>query len=195
MFYKLVIIFFRILFKIFFKVELHDFDKIPNGPLVVCSNHKSVIDPVLIAVLMDRPIHYLAKKELFDIPIFRNILTWVNALPIDRDNPSMSTIKNAINILKDKNILGIFIEGTRVKEFNIENANAGVGLISIRGGADILPIKIETTYKIFSKIEVYFRDIIKAEEYDKSKESYEQIAKDALISIYYGDKNAYKVSW
>lgn len=194
MFYNIVIFIFRILFKIFFRVELHDLNKLPKGPLVVCSNHKSIIDPVLIAVLIDRPVHFLAKKELFDIPIFRNILFWVNAFPIDRDNPSMSTIKRAISILKDKKILGIFIEGTRVQEFNIENANPGVGLISIRGGADILPIKIETTYKIFSKIDVYFRDVIRVEDYEKSKESYEQIAKDTLVSIYYGDKNAYKIS-
>lgn len=184
MFYNILISLIRPILKLLFKVRVHgDFD-LGEERLIVCSNHIGLLDPIVLACITDRPIHFMGKKELFDIPVLNRIIRGLHAFPVDRDKPSMSTIKEAIKVLKDENILGIFVEGTRVKEFSIENAKAGVGMIAYRANSDIQPFKIESTYKLFSEINVYVRDKIEIDKYDKEKHSYQYIAEDILLTIY-----------
>lgn len=184
MFYNILISLIRPILKLLFKVRVHGEFDLGEERLIVCSNHIGLLDPIVLACITDRPIHFMGKKELFDIPVLNKIIRGLYAFPVDRDKPSMSTIKEAIKVLKDENILGIFVEGTRVKEFSLENAKAGVGMIAYRANSDIQPFKIESTYKLFSEINVYVRDKIEIDKYDKEKHSYQYIAEDILLTIY-----------
>lgn len=184
MFYKIIIGILRPILKLLFKVRVHGDIDLGEDRLIICSNHIGILDPIVLACITDRPISFMGKKELFDIPVLKNIIRGLNAFPVDRDKPSMSTIKEAINLLKDEKILGIFIEGTRVKEFSIDNAKAGVGMMAYRANSDIQPFKIESNYKLFSEINVYVRDRIDINTYDKESHSYQEIAEDILLTIY-----------
>lgn len=196
MFYNFLLFFVRIFYKIFFNVKVHGIEhykSIDNDEgLVICANHKSNLDPITLAVIIDRPIHFMAKKELFEIPILSKIVSWLHAFPVDRDSSDIKSLKNAIRLIKTGNILGIFIEGTRVKSYDPNNAKSGPILIANMSKSGVLPVYIESDYKLFKPIDIYIRPVqyINLDEYQGSKnEKLSKSAKDILQLIYKGDKN------
>lgn len=188
MLYNFLVAIVRVLFKIFYRIEIEGSKDIGDGPLIICPNHSHIFDPLILAVVLDRPIHFMAKKELFDKKFLGNFLKKVHAFPVDRDKPSINTVRESIKVLKEDKVLGVFMEGTRVKEYSLNNAKAGVAMIAVRSKADILPVKIDASFKAFSKIKLTFRPIISHEDYDKNM-SYDEFAKYILKTIYEGDAN------
>lgn len=129
-------------------------------PLLVCSNHVSWIDPILISVALHRKLRYMAKKELFGIPLVKNLIKSFGAYPVDRKNSDVGAIKNTISFLKDKgDSVLMFPQGTRCagkepKETKIRN---GVGMIWSRTEVSVLPVHIKVKkYKVipFRKINI-----------------------------------------
>lgn len=178
----------NIAFKLIYKIDIINQENIPiDGRFILCSNHIHVLDPVLLAAFVPRQISWMGKKELFENKIVAYFLNKLGIFPVDRNEPDLSTIKNSIRILKSENVLGIFPEGTRVKEMNIENAKAGIGLISIKSKSPVLPIYIEGNYKPFSKIKIHIGEVIDfSHSYDKklTTEDYKQLSQEILKSIY-----------
>lgn len=95
------------------RLEYSGRENIPPGPCVFVGNHLSNWDPGLIAWVTDRPISYLAKKELFSDKFFRNLVLAYGAISVDRDRPEKSTFKAVKEMLAKGWSLGMFIEGTR----------------------------------------------------------------------------------
>lgn len=175
----------------FFKLYLlfHSVDKpkaLPDGKLIICSNHKSWVDPFILALSFKKRINFLAKVELFKNKFLAWILKSLGAIPVDRQNIDLKAIKSSVNVLKEGKYLGIFPEGTRVKEVKKENIKNGISYIALKGDSDILPIEIVGEYKLFGKVRLEFKPIIKIDNYkliDK-KEAYTKIAEDVYKSIY-----------
>ncbi|QSX06786.1 1-acyl-sn-glycerol-3-phosphate acyltransferase [Sedimentibacter sp. zth1] len=173
----------------FFRVKLYNVENFnkSTGKCIVCSNHISNFDPVMLMIYTKRHINFMAKKELFDVFFIKNVLKYIGAFPVDRDKPSLSTIKGALSILKNGEVLGIFPEGTRVNEYNEENAKSGIALIANKGDANIIPIFIKSSYKIFSKVEIFFG---KPKKYFQNFEGkvtsaqYREVSKEMLRDIY-----------
>ena len=90
-------------------------ENIPDGPCVFVSNHLSNWDPPLVTRVVDRPVSYLAKKELYSDPFFKNLVLAYGAISIDREKPEKSTFKAVKEMLSQGWNLGMFIEGTRSK--------------------------------------------------------------------------------
>lgn len=178
----------NIIFKLIYRIKIVDKDKIPKeGRFVLCSNHIHVLDPVILSAIVPRQISWMGKKELFSNKILANMWGKLGVFPVDRNEVDLSTIKNSIRILKGEGVLGIFPEGTRVKEMNLENAKPGIALISIKSKAPVLPIYIEGNYKLFSKINIYIGEPIDfSDSYDKklATEDYNQYSQEILKSIY-----------
>lgn len=188
MLYNILKPFMYLFFKIFYKLEIKNKFKFEdNKRLIICSNHTHYLDPILLAISFNRKVHFLAKKELFNNKFVAKILLSLGAIPVDRDNNDLKALKASMNILKDEMVLGIFPEGTRVKEESIENLKNGIGLIAYKCKSDILPIKIEGSYKLFSKLTVDFKNIIEIKNYfyEKKSQSYNKIALDTYRQIYY----------
>lgn len=97
------------------RLEYSGRENIPAGPCVFVGNHLSNWDPGLIAWVTDRPISYLAKKELYTDKFFRNLVLMYGAISVDRDRPEKSTFKAVKEMLAKGWSLGMFIEGTRSK--------------------------------------------------------------------------------
>ena len=108
----------RVWFKIMFKVEVKGRENVPKeGNAIICPNHYSNYDPFAACIYLDRLPRYLGKKELFDNKILAYLLNEVRVIPLDRKAAmDMKAVKTALKVLKDGHILGIFAEGTRVKE-------------------------------------------------------------------------------
>ncbi len=189
MFYKFVVVFFKILVFFVFDLKVHNSDSIniSKESLIVCGNHTSMIDPVILAITSKRQIHFMGKKELFDKKILGYILRKLGGFPVDRQGVSMSAIKNSLAVLNNNEILGIFPEGTRVKQFDEKNAKAGIALIANKAKTNIIPFYIKGTYKFRGKIEIIFgeeKDYFKNLETKPNTEIYTEIGKQILRDIY-----------
>ncbi len=187
-FYKFAISVFRGFSEIFYKYEVIGEENIPNeGNVIIAANHKSNLDPVfLAAAIRNREVAAIAKKELFNIKPLGYILGKLNVIPINRDKPDVSTIKNILRAIKDGYVLGIFPEGTRSKGPGFGEAKAGLSVFAIKGKAMVVPISIISNYKLFNKVTIYIDKPISFEEYYKQKlttEENERLAQNVLEVI------------
>ena len=188
MFYSVVKVIIAFIFRIIFRIKVEGEENIPpEGRLVVCSNHFSNWDPLVIAAFFKRKISWMGKKELFEGKILKYPLSWLGVFPVDRHETDITAVKTALKILKDERVLGIFPEGTRVKEYNPDNAKSGVALLALRSKAPVLPIYIKSNYKYFKPLTIVIGEAI---DYTKQypgkldNEQYNHISKDILKKIY-----------
>ncbi len=107
--------FFGTIFHFQNRMEFSGRENIPPGSCVFVSNHLSNWDPPLVSRVTDRPVSFLAKKELFSDKFFRNLVMTYGAISVDRDRPEKSTFKAVKEMLAQGWSLGMFIEGTRSK--------------------------------------------------------------------------------
>lgn len=187
-FYKFVTKAFKCFVNIFYKYKVIGAENIPDeGNVIIAANHKSNLDPIFVAsAIKNRKIACIGKKELFKNKLLGSILDKLYVIPIDRDNPGISTIKTILKKIKEGYAIGIFPEGTRVKGEGFGEAKAGLALFAVKGKASVVPISIITNYKIFNKVTIYIDKPISFEEYYKTKlstEDYERLSQDVLEVI------------
>ncbi|MBB6674167.1 lysophospholipid acyltransferase family protein [Cohnella nanjingensis] len=140
-----------ILCKLIFRFEARGVDAIPSeGPVVLCSNHKSVLDPITLGIAVKRKVHYMAKAELFDVPVLGSVIRKVGAFPVKRGGVSKEAIRTAISLLQEGNVMGIFPEGTRNQSVGV--GKRGAVSMAFRGGATIVPVALIGDYRPFRKM-------------------------------------------
>lgn len=129
--------------RIFLGMRVQGLQNVPSsGGLLVVSNHLHNADPVLISIAFPRPLHFMAKKELFGVPVIGWVISRVGSFPVDRGRADRTAIRRAQATLDQGIALGIFPEGTRSRTRRIERVHTGVGMLALRGNAPILPIAI-----------------------------------------------------
>ncbi|MDR3281538.1 MAG: 1-acyl-sn-glycerol-3-phosphate acyltransferase [Endomicrobium sp.] len=137
---------FKTIFGLFYRCHVFGVENIPkSGGAIIAPNHISFFDPPLSGSTIKRPVYFMAKKELFNIPIFGWIIKQTNAFPVKRDTLGMFAIKHAFYILKKGRLLLMFPEGTRSKNGKIGIARAGVGMVACNAQVPLIPVKIENT--------------------------------------------------
>lgn len=129
----------------------------PKGAAIVCANHQSNLDPVLMAFSFGNkfPLRFMSKKELFDIPIFKNWLNSIGAFPIDRDEADIAAIRTAMKYLKSGDKIMMFPEGTRVSPEESVAAKTGAVRIASKLHVPILPVYIESKHRVWHLSHVY----------------------------------------
>ena len=151
MLYRFLQIVFRLLFYTVFRTRVYGRENIPKeGAVILAANHASNIDPPLMASLIERPISYMAKIELFENPIFGAAIRRCHAFPVKRGASDRGAIKAAVTVLKEGHMLGLFPEGTRSKTGELQKAEAGIALIASMTGAPIVPVAILNSHRIFA---------------------------------------------
>ena len=158
-FYKVVYAVIWVLAKILYPWEAVGKENLPEtGGVVLCGNHTSFVDPILIilAATRKRQIHVMAKAELFKIPVLGAILKGIEMIPVKRGMSDIAAIKEGLRVLKDEQPLLIFPEGTRVKEGQTVDAHPGAIVLAARAGVPVLPIYIGAKKRIFRKTRVVF---------------------------------------
>jgi 1-acyl-sn-glycerol-3-phosphate acyltransferase len=111
-----------------------------SGAVIVAPNHLSYLDPVLVAIAIDRPINFMGKAELFNGRILGKLLTWIYVFPVKRGTGDRHAIRYALQLLEEGKVLGIFPEGTRQKHGQVEHTQAGAAMIALKSGAPVLPV-------------------------------------------------------
>jgi 1-acyl-sn-glycerol-3-phosphate acyltransferase len=141
----------RILFLGLYRLEARGISNIPLvGPVILCSNHKSLQDPITLGVWVPRKVHYMAKAELFRIPLFGPLIKAVGAFPVKRGGVSKEAIRTAISLLQDGHVMGIFPEGTRNE--NVGMGKRGAVSMAIRSKAQVVPVALLGDYRPFRKM-------------------------------------------
>lgn len=141
--------FLLVLAKLLVGLRIEGAQNVPkDGGVLLVSNHVSNGDPVLVSIACPRPAHFMAKKELFDVPVLGWAMRKFGEFPVDRGNADRAAIRRSLATLEQGVVLGMFPEGTRSKTGALKPALAGAGLIALRGGAPIVPVAVIGTERI-----------------------------------------------
>ncbi|HHY73148.1 MAG TPA: 1-acyl-sn-glycerol-3-phosphate acyltransferase [Bacillus bacterium] len=140
-----------------YKIEVIGAENVPkDGGVLLCSNHISNNDPPLVGVTCPRDINFMAKEELFKIPVLKTIMHGIRAFPVKRGMSDRNALKAGLSLLKEGHVLGLFPEGTRSKTGELGTGLAGAGFFALRSNAAIVPCAVIGPYKRFSKIKVVY---------------------------------------
>ena len=123
-------------------------ENIPNeGAFLLCSNHRSWIDPVLIAAGSPRQLTFMAKEELFSVPVIGRLIKALGAFPIKRGRGDAAAVMATLKIMKRGGATLIFPEGTRTKTGEMGRFKAGAFKIAMDMGLPVVPITLNGFYK------------------------------------------------
>ena len=135
----------------FWKFRVFGLENLPRtGGVLLASKHQSVLDPVLVAMVLPREMHFMARRTLFRNPVFRAIIAGYNAFAIERDTADVKGVNSAIARLEAGNILLVFPEGTRTGNGSIAPMKS-VGVIAERAAVPIVPVLIQGAYEVWPK--------------------------------------------
>jgi 1-acyl-sn-glycerol-3-phosphate acyltransferase len=138
--------------RLLFRLRISGLENVPPaGPLIVVANHLHNADPLLISIAIPRPVHYMAKKELFAVPVIRRVIRLGGAFPVDRGTADRNAIRIADLNLKQGIAIGMFPEGTRSKSRALKAALPGAAAIAQLTAAPILPVAITGSERLFIK--------------------------------------------
>lgn len=146
------------IFKLLFFYKVNGKENVPKeGPFIVCSNHLSNFDPVMLALTQKRQIFYMAKAELFKNKFLAKLIRTLGAFPVTRGAGDGKAINEAENVLKDGKLLGIFIEGTRSKTGEFLRPKSGASIIAYQMDVPVIPVCItpkNKKIKVFQKVTI-----------------------------------------
>ena len=176
---------FKWFFIIVYRCKATDSQNIPaDTGVIIAPNHTSFFDPPMAGCFMKQDLFFMAKEELFSVPVLGFCIKRTNAFPVKRGKQDMSAFRNAFNLLENKKALLVFPEGTRSKDGNLGKARAGVGMLSCNAQVPIVPVKITNTNKMlkFKKLSVvYGKPIYPPKNYNK--EDYLKLSQQVLDEI------------
>ncbi len=147
-----------VILKIVWRLTVTGTENVPkDGALVVACNHVSNLDPVALGCAMPRPVRYMAKRQLFAMPILGPLITSLQAYSVDREGSALAAMRVSLAVLKSGGIVGIFPEGRRNVTGDVKE-KGGAALLAAMGKVPIVPAAIEGTANLwsFNRIRVTF---------------------------------------
>ncbi len=167
-----------------------------EGKLIVCANHTAIFDVVSLGISFKRQLRFLAKKEIFKIPVLSQLFSALGAYSVDRGKGDVAAIKKTLSVLEDGEVVAMFPQGTRC--IGVDPADtevkSGVGMMVYRSKADVQPVFIRVKnfkYRFLRKKEVIIGKPIKYEEFgftNGGTEEYERAARlvfDRILALRY----------
>ncbi len=142
----------RPLLYLFYQERIYGAENVPlTGKLIVVSNHASDFDPLIVGSCMGRPVAFMAKEELFDIPVIGKAILAFGAYPVKRGAGDRAAIRAAIASIEEGWATGIFLQGTRTLDGRVTEPKLGAAMIAAKTQAPFLPISIWGTETILPK--------------------------------------------
>lgn len=123
----------------------------PSGGGLVCSNHQSYFDPPLIGLTCPRQMNYLARQTLFKVPLLKQVITLLDAIPIDRDGSGLSGLKETLKRLRAGELVLIFPEGTRTRDGEMLPLRPGFCSVARRSRVPLIPVGIDGAYQAWPR--------------------------------------------
>ena len=179
---------------IFHPVSVEGLERLPESRVLLCPNHSSNWDPILVALKLPKNyrLHIMAKEELFQNPLLGWLLRKVGAFPVSRGNNDITTVRTAMQVIKDGDNLLIFPEGTVVRngvgyiDGLPAHAKAGVAMIGVRTGAALVPVFVDGEKKLFHRTRIIFGEPYEPHYTGRrgTSEEMQKIADDVLTAAY-----------
>lgn len=135
-----------------FRLKVTGAELLPStGAVVLAANHRHNLDPVFLALAARRPVAYMAKAELFDVPILGALIGLLYAFPVHRGAGDRAALRAAADVLKRGQVLGLFPEGTRQPGPGLGPAQPGAALLAMQAAAPIVPAALVGTDRLFAR--------------------------------------------
>lgn len=167
-----------------YRIEVKGKEHFPKeGAVLLCSNHIDNLDPPTVGISAPRQVHFMAKEELFRVPVLGGIVRKVGSFPVKRGMSDREALRNGLNVLKDGGVLGLFPEGTRSKDGQLGKGLAGAGFFALRSNALVVPCAVIGTYKPFNKIKVFFGEPINLDPLRERKATAEEATELIMSKI------------
>lgn len=158
-YYRIFRGFFRIIFSLVFRWQVIGREHIPKeGPVILCANHISLWDPPLLGSGIERMVNFMAKEELFRIPVIGFLITKFGAFPVKRGAGERAAIRTTLKLLEEGKVLGIFPEGTRSKTGEVGEGMPGTAMFALKSQATVIPVAIIGPYRPFRPIKIVYGD-------------------------------------
>lgn len=155
-----------------------------TGGVIIAPNHVSFADPPLVGSATRRPLFFMAKKELFDIPVLGQLIKRTNTFPVRRGHNDISAIRTGEGLLESGECLLVFPEGTRSKDGTFGVARSGCGMLACHTQKPVVPTRVVNSSVMagFKKLYVIFgKPLYPPREY--TKESYQQFSEQVLQAV------------
>jgi 1-acyl-sn-glycerol-3-phosphate acyltransferase len=150
--YRIAWILFRLMFASYFRWRVFHPERVPpSGAVILACNHASYLDPPLVGSGLRRQVIMLARSTLFRFPVFGAILRSWRAMPVDRDGGTASGLKSILDALGAGSAVLLFPEGTRTRDNRLQPAEAGIGLVAIKTGAPVVPVRVFGTDRAYGR--------------------------------------------
>ena len=172
-----------------FRVEVTGADNEPKtGGFIVASNHLSYFDVIILSAVFKRQIRYMAKKELFRVPLLGRLITAFGAFPVDRKGSAVSSLKMSIKLLEGGECVGMFLQGHRFYGREVETTRSevkgGVGMTAYHAKAPVVPVYIDTAnnkVRMFRKTAIHIGEPIAFDEFGFVKGGAAEYERAALM--------------
>ncbi|MBG0743469.1 MAG: 1-acyl-sn-glycerol-3-phosphate acyltransferase [Cylindrospermopsis raciborskii KL1] len=133
----------------YFGGKIYGVENVPQtGGLVIVSNHASYFDPPIVSNCVCRPVAYMAKEELFKIPVLAQAIKLYGAYPVSRGTADRAAIKYALEYLENGWAVGVFLEGTRTRDGRVHDPKRGAALLAAKAKVPLLPVSLWGSEKI-----------------------------------------------
>ena len=134
---------FRLLFKLYFRWHVYNAERFPlEGGVILASNHASFLDPPLIGAGLQRGINYLAREDLFSMPVIGWVLHQWQVVPVDRDGGGAVGLRAILSRLLAGGAIILFPEGTRTHDGKMQPVRSGIGLTVIKSTVPVVPVRV-----------------------------------------------------
>lgn len=149
LFWKLVMsAFFKMLTRYTIEGREHEPER---GPFIVAGNHASAADPLIIGAALRNRAAYMAKAELFSVPVVGPWLRSIGTFPVRRGQPDRAAIRHSLEVLASGGVLVMFPEGTRSPDGRLQDPEPGAALLALRTGAPVLPVAVVNSHRAMPK--------------------------------------------
>jgi len=134
------------LMRLGWRLEVRGAEHVPAaGPVLLVSNHVSLLDPPFVGAAAPRELYFLAKEELFAVPLFGRFIHALNARPVKRRGADGRALRATLKLLAENRAILLFPEGTRGAEGRLSEGKAGAGMLALMSGAPVVPVYISGT--------------------------------------------------
>lgn len=137
---------------LYFRGRIYGAANVPQrGSLIVVANHASDFDPPILSNCVGRPVSYMAKEELFRVPVLSRAIRLYGAYPVKRGSADRSAIRAALQQLEQGWAVGVFLQGTRTVDARIPSPKLGAAMLAAKAQVPLLPVSLWGTQHIIPK--------------------------------------------
>ncbi len=132
-----------VLLKVLFRLKVMGRENLPRkGGYIIAGNHLSYIDPIVLGCGSPRKLYFMARRDLFEIPLLGRLLRWLDVIPLSTEGVGFGAVREALKLLARGDVVALFPEGTRSPDGLLGRGKLGVGFLALRAAVSVIPARV-----------------------------------------------------